>query len=94
MSFLFLSLCSDQSTPFAETTSLAGTTFNRQMDVARFVAAQPAALYHDIQRLNEFSEDLFDTAMKSIADLRTMFLKESGESFAEFMKKMRERIGF
>lgn len=92
MSFLFLSLCADEKSSFSATSALAGTTFNRQMDVARFVASQHAALYHDIQHLNRFSSDLFARAKTSLEELKTMLLNDDETLFAEFMEDMRKKI--
>lgn len=49
---------------------ISSTTFRRQLDIARDVAGENPALYHEIQHLNEYGHIARDALLEAIESLR------------------------
>ena len=77
----------DSGIPFRELNNAASVTFSNVLGAAAPISKENASLYHEIQRLNANTEEMWDVYEKAVKEVRDASLSENGKRFAELMKE-------
>jgi chorismate mutase / prephenate dehydrogenase len=71
---------------------LSSTTFDAQMDVARWVIVSNPVLYYEIQRLNEYGGDALKALKTSVGRLCDVVAHGDESAFVKLMERGREYL--
>ena len=78
--------------PFRELEGASSVTFERTLKASVPVSEENAKLYHDIQRLNISTEEMWDVYEKAVKDVKEASLSDSSDRFAELMHSGRRYL--
>ncbi len=71
---------------------ISSTTFRRQLEIARDVAGESPALYHEIQNLNEYGHIARDALLEAIESLRQAADSPDDRAMRELMEQGRKYL--
>jgi chorismate mutase/prephenate dehydrogenase len=86
---LFTKVLAAGSTRFGDIDRVGSTTFHAQVDTARTVLGEDPDLYFAIQRLNQFTPDLYDAVRQEFEELAAWVLDGDRDRFAAMMEDSR-----
>jgi len=86
----FFTALRESGIPFRELKRTAGTTFERFLAASTPVSEEDASLYHEIQKLNISSEDMWNVYENAVRKVREASLSDDVEMFSELMESGRK----
>ena len=86
---LFTKVLAAGSARFGEVDRVGSTTFHAQVDTARTVLGEDPDLYFAIQRLNQFTPDLYEAVRREFDELAAWVLEGDRDRFAAMMESSR-----
>jgi chorismate mutase/prephenate dehydrogenase len=86
---LFTKVLTAGGTRFGDVNRVGSTTFQAQIDTARTVLGEDPDLYFAIQRLNQFTPDLYDVVRREFDELAGWVLDGDRDRFAGMMEDSR-----
>jgi len=78
---------------YADLNRAASTTFRRQVETSRDVAAENAHLYYEIQKLNPHNKDALAFLQRAVDDLKEAAVEGDREAFERMMAEGKEYFG-
>jgi chorismate mutase/prephenate dehydrogenase len=92
VSIAFFTALSESGESAPRLAELSSTTFERQLDVSRRVAAENPHLYFEIQRLNDFGTESLSALLLAIERLRAVVRAGDEEGFVRLMERGRDYL--
>jgi len=89
VNMVFAHTLSESAFTRAELDAVGSTTFQAQMGTTASVIAETPDLYYDIQRLNPYSAELYESLQKSLADWTRWVREGDYDAFARGMTQGR-----
>jgi len=89
INLLFAKVLAAGSERFGDLNRVGSTTFHAQVDTARTVLGEDPDLYFAIQRLNQFTPELYETVRREFDELATWVTTGDRDRFAEMMEVSR-----
>jgi len=86
----FFTALKESGIPFRELNGSAGTTFERFLSASSPVSEEDASLYHEIQKLNVNSEDMWNVYENAVKKVRDASLSDDDKMFSELMESGRK----
>ncbi|MCL1811338.1 MAG: prephenate dehydrogenase/arogenate dehydrogenase family protein [Methanomassiliicoccaceae archaeon] len=89
---VFFTALRESGIPFDELKGIASTTFRKCLSTCIPVSEENAPLYHEIQRLNDNAEIMWDVFEKAVREVKEASLSYDPERFIEIMDKGKEYL--
>jgi len=89
---VFFTALRDSGIPFDELNEIASTTFRKCLNTCIPVSEENAPLYHEIQRLNDNTEGMWDIFEKAMREVREAALSYDPEEFIKIMDNGKEYL--
>ncbi|MDR2698777.1 MAG: prephenate dehydrogenase/arogenate dehydrogenase family protein [Candidatus Methanoplasma sp.] len=89
---VFFTALRESGIPFGELNKIASTTFRKCLSTCIPVSEENAPLYHEIQRLNDNAESMWDVYEKALKEVKEASLSKDPERFVELMDKGKEYL--
>jgi chorismate mutase/prephenate dehydrogenase len=83
---VFFTALRESGIPFGELDKIASTTLRKCLNTCIPVSEENAPLYHEIQRLNDNTEGMWDVFEKAVKEVREASLSYEPEKFIEIME--------
>ena len=90
---VFFTALEKSGIPFDELKNIASTTFGRCLDACIPVSEENAPLYHEIQRLNSNTEEMWGIFEKALKEVKTASLSGDPNKFIEIMENGKKYFG-
>ena len=88
----FFTALRESGIPFSELKESAGTTFERFLAASSPVSEEDASLYHEIQKININSEDMWNIYENAVRKVRDASLSDDDKTFSELMENGRRYL--
>ena len=89
---VFFTALRESGIPFSELNKIASTTFRKCLNTCIPVSEENAPLYHEIQRLNCNTEDMWDIFREALKEVREASLSDDPKRFIEIMESGKEYL--
>ena len=93
LNIIYIRVLMDGGYAYEELKKIASTTYLSQMVTASSVIKENPHLYYEIQNLNPFKEDLFDTLIETTITMADMITEGNKKNFVRIMEKGRDWLG-
>ena len=90
---IFLTALKGSGIPFSEVKKVSSATLDRTLKASVPVTSENASLYHEVQRLNINTEDMWDVFEKAFTDVKDSSLSADGEKFAAILEEGKNYLG-
>ncbi|AIZ56915.1 chorismate mutase / prephenate dehydrogenase [Candidatus Methanoplasma termitum] len=87
---VFFTTLRESGISFDELNKIASTTFKRCLNASVPVSEENAPLYHEIQRLNDNIDDMWDVFEKAFKEVKKASLSKDPDRFIEIMESGKE----
>ena len=89
---VFFTALKESGIPFAELEKISSTTFRRCLNTCIPVSEENAPLYHEIQYLNDNTEEMWDVFEKALKEVKAASLSDDPKKFIDIMEKGKEYL--
>jgi len=89
---VFFTALRDSGIPFDELNGIASTTFRKCLNTCIPVSEENAPLYHEIQRLNDNTESMWDVFEKALTEVKEASLSYDPDRFIKIMEDGKEYL--
>ena len=89
---VFFTAIRESGIPFDDLNKIASTTFRKCLNTCIPVSEENAPLYHEIQRLNDNTESMWNVFEKALKGVKEASLSKDPEKFIELMESGKEYL--